>query len=86
MKLLVVYDTSTENCAKLHAFLKRYLFWNQRSCFEGEVTESQLFEIETIIMKKRAESSHICFYLWKDSKTFCKKEIGVPKGSTTNVI
>jgi CRISPR-associated protein Cas2 len=86
MKVLVVYDTSADNCRKLHLILKRYLFWNQRSCFEGNLSEAEFFEIKKIIEREMVESSHICYYLWKDEKTFIKEQIGKTKGFTSNCI
>jgi len=86
VKLLIVYDTAQENCAKLHKLLKRYLFWNQRSCFEGRVTEAQLFEIRAKIKNLKAEGSHVCYYLWRDERTFAKIEEGDPVGYTSNHI
>ena len=86
MKVLIVYDTSKDNCRKLHSLLKKYLLWNQRSCFEGELTEAEFFEIKKLVEKTRDITSHVCYYVWKDPKTFQKHEEGNPKGFTGNQI
>jgi len=57
MYLIVVYDVAQERVSRVHAFLKRFLFWRQNSVFEGEVTQSQYREIvwglEDLIDKER---------------------------------
>ena len=63
MYLIIVYDTEHDNCVKLHKLLKRYLFWNQNSVFEGEISEVRLKEL---LMESRrfmvmAEDSMIIF-------------------------
>lgn len=51
MYVIIVYDTEHDNCVKLHKQLKKYLFWNQNSVFEGTVTVAQyaILEIESLI-------------------------------------
>lgn len=86
MKVLIVYDTDSQNCRNLHHLLKKYLHWNQRSCFEGSVTNAQFFEIQKKIETARAAGSHVCLYSWEDERTFRKIELGPPVGNTSNQI
>lgn len=86
MYLLLVYDTDKKNCAKLHKALKRYLHWNQRSVFEGQVTPAQLSEIKHTINRIRHPNSHIVFYQIENEKMLKKEEIGAGEGNTDNII
>lgn len=45
MYLVVVYDVSVERVNKVHKYLKTYLYWQQNSVFEGEVTSSQYYKM-----------------------------------------
>ena len=86
MFLIIVYDTDKKNCAKLHKSLKKYLFWNQNSVFEGNVTKSQYMEIKHILNEKRAKNSHIVLYSMENDKLLKKEELGEGKGNTENIL
>ena len=86
MFLLIVYDTESKNCVKLHKVLKKYLNWNQNSVFEGNVTKSQYIEIKHILNETRAEKSHITLYSMENEKLLKREELGKPQGLTTNII
>ena len=86
MYAIIVYDTESKNCSKLHKTLKRFLNWNQNSVFEGELTEAQLFDIKKLLQKKRAASSSIILYELKDGKNLKKTFLGQQKGNTSNIL
>lgn len=86
MFVIIVYDTERKNCARLHKLLKKYLFWNQRSVFEGTVTEAQYLEIKHLLEKQRAKNSHIVLYALENDKFLLKEEMGSGAGNTTNVL
>ena len=86
MFVIIVYDTETRNCGKLHKFLKKYLNWNQNSVFEGTVTRAQYVEIKEILNAKRALDSHISLYSLENEKLLIKEELGAPKGNTSNIL
>jgi CRISPR-associated protein Cas2 len=86
MYTIIVYDTLSKNCSKLHKTLKRFLNWNQNSVFEGELTEAQLFDIKKLLHEKRAADSSIIVYELKDAKNLKKTILGEPKGNTSNII
>jgi len=86
MFVIIVYDTETRNCVKLHKFLKKYLNWNQNSVFEGTVTMAQYVEIKEILNAKRALDSHISLYSLENEKLLTKEELGTPKGNTSNIL
>ena len=86
MYLIIVYDTEHDNCVKLHKLLKRHLFWNQNSVFEGNVTHAQFARIKKLLNDIRAENSHITLYFVESEKLLCREELGEAKGNTTNII
>jgi CRISPR-associated protein Cas2 len=86
MYAIIVYDTESKNCSKLHKTLKRFLNWNQNSVFEGELTEAQLFDIKKLLQEKRAGGSSIILYELKDGKNLKKTIHGEQKGNTTNIL
>lgn len=86
MYLIVVYDTEKTNCVKLHKFLKKYLFWNQNSVFEGRVTVAQYKNIKQLLDEHRAENSHITLYSMDSEKLLRKEELGEGRGNTSNIL
>ena len=86
MFVIIVYDTERKNCARLHKLLKKYVFWNQRSVFEGMVTEAQYLEIKHSLEKNCVRESHIVLYSMENDKLLRKEEIGEGHGNTTNVL
>ncbi len=86
MYVIIVYDTERDNCAKLHKQLKKHLFWNQNSVFEGTVTEAQYARIKHVLEETRAEDSHITLYSIDNEKLLHREEQGSAKGNTSNII
>jgi CRISPR-associated protein Cas2 len=86
MYLLIVYDTDRKNCAKLHKYLKCYLHWNQRSVFEGTVTEAQYRKIKDTIDQIRASNSHVVFYAMENEKLLRREELGMGEGNVSNIL
>ena len=84
--MLVIGNSQSKNCSKLHKTLKRFLNWNQNSVFEGELTEAQLFDIKKLLQKKRAASSSVILYELKDGKNLKKTVLGQQKGNTSNIL
>ena len=73
MYVIIVYDTAKDNCVKLHKVLKKHLFWNQNSVFEGSVTDSQLKRIKILLEQQRAPESHITLYSIENEKLLSKE-------------
>ncbi len=86
MYLIIVYDTDRKNCAKLHKSLKKHLMWNQRSVFEGNVTEAQYVEIKHLLKKVRHPSSYIVFFKVDNEKMLEKEELGTGEGHVSNIL
>ena len=45
--MIIVYDVSVKRVNKVCQFLREYLDWIQNSVFEGELTKSEVKQIET---------------------------------------
>jgi CRISPR-associated protein Cas2 len=86
MYVIVVYDTASKNCPKIHKILKRFLHWNQNSVFEGEITEGQFFDIRKLLEKEIAEESSVILYQLKEPKNVRKIILGREKGNTSNIV
>ena len=86
MYLIIVYDTEHANCIKLHKLLKKYLFGNQNSVFEGNVTYSQFIKIKNLLNETRAADSHITLYSVESEKLLRRKQLGEMKGNIYNII
>ena len=86
MYLIIVYDTERRNCAALHKSLKKYLFWNQNSVFEGAVTVAQYHEIKSLLKEKCVPESHITLYAVEHEKWLNKENIGSQRGNTCNIL
>ena len=86
MFVIIVYDTESKNCVRLHKYLKKFLNWNQNSVFEGVVTRSQYVEIKDILEQRRAEKSHITLYVMENEKLLTREELGEARGNTSNIL
>ncbi len=86
MYVIIVYDTESKNCAKLHKELKKYFNWNQNSVFEGSVTEAQYMQIKHILNEHRAEKSHVTLYSMENEKLITREELGESSGNVSNII
>jgi len=86
MFVIIVYDTEKRNCVRLHKNLKRYLFWNQNSVFEGSLTKAQYEEVKQILKDNIVDSSHVVIYSMENEKLLKREELGLEKGNTSNFL
>ena len=87
MYVIIVYDVCVERVSKVCYFLRQYLNWIQNSVFEGEITQSQFFEIKTGLKKliKENEDS-VIIYKMHSQHSFSKEHIGIEKADTSTII
>jgi len=87
MYVIIVYDVSVNRVNKICQFLRKYLNWIQNSVFEGELTESELKEIE-IKLKEivNLNEDSIIFYKLRSKTILEKTHIGVKKAEPSNII
>jgi CRISPR-associated protein Cas2 len=87
MYIIAVYDVNEKRVAKMLKLFRRYLHWIQNSVFEGELTETQLKELEyeiAKIMHKNEDS--IIIFTNANEKWMNKKIIGLEKNNTSNFL
>jgi len=78
--VIVVYDVNVERQGKVRGLLKRFLTHVQRSVFEGELTESQIFFLKRELAKLIQNRDSIIIYVLtskssiKDRITLGEKE------------
>lgn len=80
MYVILTYDVSEENVAKVNKSLKKYLTWTQNSVFEGEISSGLLkkclAEISKIIDKSQ---DSIYVYTVEIPRHLTKEIIGITK-------
>ena len=87
MYVIIVYDVSVERVSKVCQFLREYLNWIQNSVFEGELTKSELKQIEMRLRDIINENEDsIVIYILPSEKPLQKKYIGVRKTEPAVVI
>lgn len=45
MYVILVYDFKEKRVSRAHKLVRRYLYWRQRSVFDGQITKSDLNEL-----------------------------------------
>lgn len=82
-----MYDVSVERVTKVCHYLRRYLDWVQNSVFEGELTISQLKQVEAGLDKLiEPKSDSVQLYLFRNQSAVKKKTIGIKKAEPSTVI
>ncbi len=76
MYAIVVYDVHVDKVQKVNTFLKRYLFWVQNSVFEGEVSESQLREVQKYLENMLDPDESAVIFLLRSAKYVRRIQIG----------
>ena len=86
MHVILVYDVAEERVNKLHRFVRTYLHWIQNSVFRGDITESNLEKLKEGIREIIDENyDSVTIYVLPSEKYLKKINIGVEKGSTSNI-
>jgi len=87
MYVIIVYDVGVNRVNKVCQFLRQYLNWVQNSVFEGELTESELAEIESRLKKLMdLDVDSLIVYTFWSNRLFKKRQMGVKKTDLTPVI
>ncbi len=55
MFTILVYDIKEERVGKIYKIVKRYLYWRQKSVFDGEINIADLNKLKEEIKKKIVE-------------------------------
>jgi len=86
MYTIVVYDVEVEKNRNVLKFLRTRLSWIQNSVFEGELTESEMREVEKRLSKMTSEQDSVVIYKMSSEKYVDKSVIGQEKGSSDRII
>ena len=87
MYCILVYDVNIKKVSKINKILRRYLYWVQNSVFEGEISESNLMELEAELSQILSpERDSIIIFTFDKPKWISKKIIGKEKGLVSNII
>ena len=87
MYAIIVYDVSADRVTKVWHFLRQYLDWMQNSVFEGELTISELKQVETRLKELIDESTDcVQIYTTRNKALIKKNVLGRPKAEPRTVI
>ena len=87
MYVIIVYDVSVKRVNKVCQFLREYLDWIQNSVFEGELTKSEVKQIETRLKDIINENEDsIVIYMLPSEKPLQKKYVGIRKTEPSVII
>jgi CRISPR-associated protein Cas2 len=87
MYCIVVYDINIKKVPKINKILRKYLYWIQNSVFEGEISESDLMELEIELSRSLdPNADSVIIFTFDKPKWINKKILGKEKGSVSNII
>lgn len=64
MYVVIVYDVDVERVDKVCQYLRQYLFWGQRSVFEGEISEGGLEKVKAGL-RRITDARYDSIYIYK---------------------
>ncbi len=87
MFVIIVYDVSVERVGKICQFLRQYLNWVQNSVFEGDLTESEMKQVEFGIKEIiNLESDSVIIYSMQTEKFINRTIVGIQKVDTSSIV
>ncbi len=87
MYVILTYDIKEERVAKVLKICRKYLYWVQKSVFEGEITVAKLEKLKTELRKIiNLEEDSILIYTFRTTWYTNKEVIGVEKGGEESII
>lgn len=86
MYAIIVYDVKVEKNRKVLKFLRTQMNWVQNSVFEGELTKSELREVESKLTKMAGTGDSIVIYKMSSKNYVDKRTIGQEKGSSDRIV
>jgi len=87
MYVIVVYDVGIERVTRVLQTTRKYLHWIQNSVLEGEITEANLFKLQTELLQIiDKEKDSITFYVLRTTVYLKKTTLGTTKGTSDMVL
>lgn len=70
MYVIAVYDINEKRVNKILKLMRQYLHWQQRSVFEGELSEAKIGELMSKCNRIIKDEDTIKFYMFESVKYF----------------
>ena len=87
MFVVVVYDVNVKRVNRVCSYLRQWLYWRQNSFFEGELSDSEFFELKKGLKEIICENEDsIYIYIYPSRKNVKLEVMGIDKGSPENVL
>ena len=77
--VIAVYDVSVDRVAKALKLFRRYLAWVQNSVFEGELTVSQLAQLESEARELLEDRDAVIIYELRTTAYMKRRTIGAER-------
>jgi len=82
MNVILIYDSPNSN--QFNKICKKYLNWIQNSCFEGEITETNLMKLKKEI--KDISENEDSVIIFQNTGGYNKYIIGKEKNTINNIL
>ncbi|MBN2649395.1 MAG: CRISPR-associated endonuclease Cas2 [Prolixibacteraceae bacterium] len=87
MYVILVYDIGQKRVGKMLKLCRKYLNWIQNSVFEGEITESRLFELKNNALNiMDTDDDSVIIFRTRQEKWLEKEIIGQEKQEIGNFL
>lgn len=82
MFVILVYDINEERVAKALKICRKYLYWVQKSVFEGEITQAKLEKLKKELKEKvlKGEEDSVVIYILRTTAYTKREIVGGKKG------
>ena len=77
--VIATYDVSVDRVARALKLFRRYLVWVQNSVFEGELTKSQLAELEAQARELLQDGDAVIIYEMRTTAYMVRRTIGLDR-------
>lgn len=86
MYIICTYDVDEKRCVKVMKLLRKYMFHEQKSVFEGELTPAKFKQLKMQLNKIITSSDSVLFYYSFENKKINKEGLGKPMNSHNIII
>ncbi len=80
MYVIAVYDINEKRVNRVLKLMRRYLHWQQRSVFEGHLSESKIEELKSRCEMIIKDEDTIKFYILESDKYLKREVLGMDTG------
>lgn len=83
---IAVYDVNQKRVGKMLKLFRRYLTWVQNSVFEGDLTGSQLKELQQHALRIMQDDDGVVFYQFRDERYVERLALGPDEANRTRFL